>query len=386
MGEPSLAKKENCTGCGACAAVCPADAVTLVPDGEGFQYPVVGDSCTECKACEGVCPALNPVTLNPKPDAAYAAWLRDGETRRGSSSGGFFRVLVRYVLDRGGVVFGAAFDAKLRLKHQSAETERDCEKFYGSKYVQSETSEAYRELGSVLDAGRWALFSGTPCQVAGLYAYLGGDRERLITCDLVCTGVPSPAVFRKYIDYLESERGSEAVDMRFKDKSLGWHKAHYAVDFADGGGYRKPANDTEYGRAFGSALFLRPSCGSCAYAKPERPGDFTLGDFWGIGKEIPFPHDTEKGVSLVLFNSQKARDCKLPPIYESVERPVSEALTGNPRLTNPVAHSPKREAFFKAFRERPFTEVMAAELKMPGLAYRLLAKATPEKLKKMIRG
>lgn len=359
-GNQRLARYAECTGCGACANACPCSALSMVPDDEGFLRPDIGASCIGCGACQDACPILSPPPSHSGPERVHAAWCIQENERRGSTSGGFFRVLVRYVLERGGVVFGAAFDENLMLRHRSAQTPEECEGFYGSKYLQSDTAFTYREVREALDAERWVLFSGTPCQVAGLYACLGGDHERLITCDIVCAGVPSPAVFRAYIEHLQQTHGSVAADVRFRDKRHGWKQPHFAVTFQDGRQFSQPLYETAFGRGFGMALTLRHSCGTCPYARAERMADFTLGDFWGLKEGKQYPVDT--GVSLVIRNSKKAAELELPPLFEQVERPFGEAVAGNPRLARPVTLHQNRAAFFKDFTSLPFDRVMKTHL------------------------
>jgi coenzyme F420-reducing hydrogenase beta subunit len=326
-------------------------------DDEGFLYPSVGDGCTGCSRCSHVCPILTPRPFHPAPETVLAAWLTQNEARLGSSSGGFFRVLVRYTLERGGMVFGATFGKEFRLAHRGAETERDCEAFYGSKYLQSGTGLSFREAGEALDAGRWVLYSGTPCQIAGLYSYLGGDRETLITCEVVCNGVPSPEVFARYLSHLENQYRAKAVSVRFKDKVKGWHDPCFTVAFDNGKRYSKPVCDTAFGHGFGATLFLRPACGTCPYARAERAADFTLADFWGL--RPPLPEGAEKGVSLVLVNSEKAAGLELPPLYQSETRAYAEAAAGNARLSRPLKHNPRRGAFFEVYQAQPFHKALA---------------------------
>ena len=349
-----LAPRGQCTGCGACAGMC--GHISMKADAEGFSYPSA-DSCDDCGRCASVCPILTPPAFHPAPETVLAAWLTDDKARLGSSSGGFFRVLVHYVLERGGVVFGAAFDKDFRLSHKGAESERDCEAFYGSKYLQSDTGLSFAEAKEALGGGRWVLYSGTPCQIAGLYAYLGGDHENLITCEVVCNGVPSPGVFAGYLSRLETKYRAKAVSVRFKDKVKGWHDPHFTVVFDNGKRYSKPVCDTSFGHGFGATLFLRPACGICPYARPERAADFTLADFWGL--RPPLPEEAGKGVSLVLFNSEKAAGLKLPPLYQSEIRPYAEAAAGNARLSRPLKHNPRRGAFFEVYQTKSFDKAEA---------------------------
>ncbi len=382
-----LAKKENCTGCGACFNICPKKVIEMKADSEGFLYPEVGEGCNNCGVCEKICPGLNVVVFNEKPREANAVWTNSQEDRARSSSGGFFNILVEYTLSKNGIIFGAAFDGGFNLYHTFGESKEDCLKFAGSKYLQSDIKGTYAKVLKELKGERTVLYSGTPCQIAGLYAFLGKDYDELITCDVVCNGVPSPLVFDKYLKHLENSQSSKAVEVRFKDKRMGWHKPHFTVKFQNGTEFSKNINETEFGRGFGQALFLRPVCGSCQFAKESRVADFTLADFWGLGAKTPFGHKTESGVSLVLINSEKAKEIykDLPQNFTSVIREFSEATDGNSRLKYPLKHSPNREEFFKAFTSKPFDEVMKTKLAMPGLLYKVMAKVLNDDMKKAIR-
>lgn len=177
----------------------------------------------------------------------------------------------------------------------------------GSKYVQSDLGGSFSQVKALLEEGTAVLFSGVPCQVDGLKRYLGKDYPNLLTCDLVCHGVPSPAVFRAYLDGLEAARGSRVVSVRFKDKSHGWAHPWFTVRFADGSVYTEDFNRTGYGRGFGMQLFLRPACARCRYTSTSRPADFTLADYWGLDEELALPVERDKGVSMVLVNSARGQ-------------------------------------------------------------------------------
>lgn len=257
----------------------------------------------------------------------------------------------------------------------------------GSKYVQSDLGDTFSQVKALLDAGTAVLFSGVPCQVDGLKRYLGKDYPNLLTCDLVCHGVPSPAVFRAYLDGLEAARGSRAVSVRFKDKSHGWAHPWFTVQFADGSVYTEDFNRTGYGRGFGMQLFLRPACARCRYTSTSRPADFTLADYWGLDEKLALPVERDKGVSMVLVNSARGQAVfdALSPRFGQVERPLAEAVAGNPRLASPLKANPRRAAFFAAFAALPFAEVEKRFLALPSLPYRAAAKALTPAMKEKIR-
>ena len=385
---PVLCGAEDCTGCAACAAVCPAGAIEMRPDHEGFLRPVVGDKCILCHKCEQTCPMLHPPVPGPGPARAHAVWNLDEAERVKSSSGGFFSLLARYVLEQGGAVFGAVLDETMTARHVCARTEGELAPMRGSKYVQSDLGDSFAQAKALLEAGTPVLFSGVPCQIDGLKRYLGRDYENLLTCDLVCHGVPSPAVFRAYLDWLErAHGGAKAVSVAFKDKSHGWAHPWFTVKFDNGDIYTEDFNRTGYGRGFGMQLFLRPACAVCKYTSVSRPADFTLADYWGLDEKLPLPTERDKGISMVLVHSvrgQKVFDA-LSGRFGQTERPLAEAVAGNPRLATPLKANPRRPAFFAAFAALPFGEVERRFLALPALPYRAAAKVLTPAMKEKIR-
>lgn len=215
-----LDKKTACCGCHACVSICPAQCIQMIPDTEGFLYPVPDESlCIDCGLCESVCPVLNP-PVQAGESVAFAAWNRDEAVREDSSSGGIFNALMQRTFEKNGVVFGAAFDGSMTLCHQAAYNEAEGRLLRGSKYLQSVIGNAYLEARKYLKQGRQVLFSGTPCQIAGLYAFLRKGYDNLLTCDVVCHGVPSPKVFSAYRAELEGQHGAKAQRIAFRRKSI----------------------------------------------------------------------------------------------------------------------------------------------------------------------
>jgi len=223
--EGSLAQyvniREDCTGCHACQVVCPHDAIEMEADPAGFLYPTVDlERCTECRRCKVACPVLNPPPRH-SPPTAYACMARDDALRKASSSGGVFSLLAQDTLGLGGVVFGAVLDERMDVVHERAETNEDLPALQGSKYVQSRMGSTYREVRDSLRSGRAVLFSGTPCQVAGLRSYLGRDFDGLLCVDIVCHGVPSPRVWHRYLQHLEGEYQARPITAVFRRKDEG---------------------------------------------------------------------------------------------------------------------------------------------------------------------
>ena len=247
------------------------------------------------------------------------------------------------MLEQGGAVFGAALDEGMTARHVCARTVEELAPMRGSKYVQSDLGGSFSQVKALLEEGTAVLFSGVPCQVDGLKRYLGKDYPNLLTCDLVCHGVPSPAVFRAYLDGLEAAHGSKVVSVRFKDKSHGWSHPWFTAQFADGSVYTEDFNRTGYGRGFGMQLFLRPACARCRYTSTSRPADFTLADYWGLDEKLALPVERDKGVSMVLVNSARGQVVfdALSPRFGQMERPLAEAVAHE--LERQLAALPRAE-------------------------------------------
>ena len=382
-GAPVLADHTRCTGCTACASGCPRDAITMERDREGFAYPTVDlDKCVHCGRCTAVCPLLHEREPKPLP-AVFAAWNRDDSIRKDSTSGGAFTALADYVLEGGGVVFGAAFDGKQHLRHVACFRKEDLWRLRGAKYVQSDLGDTFRAVREALKT-RLVLFSGTPCQVDGLYRYLGGRPENLITCDLVCHGVPSPGVWEDMARSIEQRKRKGLQAVRFRNKVTGWKDSHFTTVYDDGTVDTAPLFRTEYGRAFGRALFLRPSCYHCAYTSLNRPGDFTLGDFWGLRPD-ELPEQQEKGVSLLMVNTPHGSHLfdQLPLSRQAY--PAERAIAGNPRLASPIQQPADRAAFFAAYALEPFDQVRKKFCSVPPLPVRAASKVLSPEAKTKLR-
>ena len=380
---PQLADHGHCTGCSACVNSCGKNAIRMERDAEGFAYPVIdAEVCVRCGRCSAVCPLLHTREEKTMP-AVYAAWNRDDKIRKDSTSGGVFSVLADCILTDGGVVYGAALDGSQHLRHVACFRKEDLWRLRGAKYVQSDLGETFREIKKHLES-RPVLFSGTPCQVDGLYRYLGRRPENLVTCDLVCHGVPSPAVWEDMARSIERQKKKSLQAVRFRNKVEGWKNSHFTTVYDDGTVDTAPLMQTEFGRAFGRALFLRPSCHCCAYTNLNRPGDFTLGDFWGLQPD-ELAEQQEKGVSLLLVNTPHGSHIfdRLPLSCQPF--PVERAVAGNPRLATPIPRSADRAAFFAAYALEPFDKVRKQFCSVPPLPVRMASKMLSPELKAKIR-
>lgn len=305
-----IVEKKLCTGCHACFNACPKNCIKMEPDEEGFLYPDIdANKCIDCGKCKKICPILNDYSGNPKGEA-FAYINKDEETRMNSSSGGIFTLLAEFIIDSGGIVFGAAFDTDLNVHHISIDNKNELYKLRGSKYLQSTIGNSYKDAEKYLKLGQYVLFSGTPCQISGLKTYLGVDYPNLITQDIICHGVPSPLVWQKYLMFLKSKFKATINQKNppvFRNKSTGWKEYSVSVDFENNATYKKKSSEDLYMKAFLKNLSLRHSCYNCNFKSLKRESDITLADFWGIDKIKP-ELDDNKGVSLILINTKKGKN------------------------------------------------------------------------------
>ena len=353
--KPQLAPHDRCTGCGACASGCPKGAIHMVRDREGFLYPQIAEGCVSCGHCTHICPVLKQREMRSTP-AAFAVWNTDEAVRACSTAGGVFTALANYVLEGGGVVFGAALDEKLRVHHIAVKNPEDLRLLRGAKPIQSELDETFSQVQLYLEQGRSVLFVGTPCQVDGLYRFLGEHPEKLLTCDFVCSGVGSPGVWARFVESMTYIKRRPAEDVHFCDKQKGEKQRRFRVWFQGGGTFDAPLSRCQPGRGIIRRLFLRPACYSCAYTNTNRPGDLTMGLYTGLPKEF-HPQEQRSGVSLLLVNTVKGAHVfdRLPLKRE--RRTLDEAAAGNAALRTPAALPVDRQRFFEELERLPFRKV-----------------------------
>lgn len=385
----SIKNKCDCCGCAACVQRCPKQCITLHEDLEGFLYPQVDETCCiDCGLCEKVCPILNQADKRT-PLGVYAAKNPDEEVRMQSSSGGVFTMLAERIIDEDGVVFGAGFDERWEVVHSYVETKEALALFRGSKYVQSKIGNTFQQAEFFLKNGRKVLFSGTPCQIAGLKKYLRKDYDNLLAVDFICHGVPSPGVFRTYLqeeinqvfarqgdgknsvlhpciplvtesDGLEGH-GMAIQSISFRDKRNGWKKFGFALALskASAAGEKntvllsyKPLNKDLFMRGFLRDLYLRPSCHACPSKELKSGSDITLGDWWGTDSVMP-EIDDDKGISAVTVNTNKGEGALQVINAELYSVSYDELKKKNPAIIKSATLPNNRKVFF-ANDERTF--------------------------------
>lgn len=373
-----LTEKRDCCGCSACVQRCPKHCISLREDTEGFLYPHVDASkCIDCGLCEQVCPMLHQPVAERKPLAVYAAKNKNEEVRQASSSGGIFTALAEEIIREGGVVFGACFSADWEVVHDYTETVDGLARFRGSKYVQSRMGDSYMQAEAFLKAGRKVLFSGTPCQIAGLKKFLRKDYANLLAVDVICHGVPSPGVWREYLkeEIARQRDGKNTVLPRpihekdvlverisFRDKTLGWKKFSFALVLSTTNGSgekfsfcsRMPLNENLFLRGFLADLYLRPSCYACPLKCGKSGSDMTLGDFWGLQDVFP-ELDDDKGMTALLVNSVRGKEMLDNIRLDLWQTDYESVFRGNPALEKSAA-MPKRRQSFYADLNLPFGE------------------------------
>lgn len=355
--------KSSCTGCTACYNICAHAAINMVEDNEGFVYPhVKQDLCVNCGACDKICPIPKRDKLDVSCsalDSYVAHYSNNDDIWYKSSSGGVFTAIVDYVLENKGVVFGAAYNDRWEVEHKQATTEEEAIAFRGSKYVQSRLNNTFKLIKRYLQEDLLVLFSGTPCQVAGLKEYLRKDYNNLLTVDLLCHCVPSPRIFRDYIKYIQTKYSKKISQINMKDKTLGWDKFQTPRIYFDDGSSLFNIDDTKLWEAiFYSHIAVRPSCYECKFSNLNRVGDITIGDYWGVEKFHP-EYNVPQGASIVLLNNKKGQDafaCFSKSLAFEKTDPI-KALPSS--LVYSVKPHPKRNQFWIDYERKSFKRIIS---------------------------
>ena len=366
----TITDKIKCCGCSACSNICPKQCISMEADEEGFLYPNVDKTtCVNCGLCEKVCPILNKPQTSPVL-GAYATKHTSPEIKLKSSSGGIFSALAEVVLKEGGVVFGAAFDKDWNVVHTYAEKLEDLDKLRRSKYVQSNIGNTYQQTKQFLEKGRKVLFTGTPCQIAGLRNYLGKEYDTLVTAELFCHGVPSPAVWQKFLK--ENTQKAKIIAIDFRHKQFGWDASFLKIMYKDGSCLPYvphllfPLLNIQKGKLFHrlfklsfhiSNLYERPSCHACLFKGLDKLADFAIGDLWGVKNTYPTQYD-KQGVSALLVNTPKAQALFKKLNLRSVPINVQKIAQYNPYLLTSVKPHPKRAEFFARYQTENFNKLV----------------------------
>lgn len=373
-----------CTGCSACDAACPHGAISMEKSFEGFYIPEIdGSLCTRCGLCDRTCPVLEPLSPVAASVGSYAVVNQDWEVRKESSSGGVFTALAQQVIGRGGVVFGAGYDEGFAVAHHWTEDEKGLADFRGSKYTQSRVGSCFKECRDFLKSGRLVLFSGTPCQIAGLVAFLRKPYENLILVDFICHGAPSPKLWQEYKKFHEKKSAARIVRTASRRKDCGWKQFSLAFVFADASEYCRPLDRDWYLQLFLRDMCLMESCYRCGFkTQPgcRRPSDITLADFWGVQHEFP-ELDDDKGTSLVVVHSPKGKTLieRLDGCLVK-EIPLESGTRHNPSYYTSVRRPNGRDTFFTDLQK-----VQADEMDFQQLFKRYGADSLPKRIYRFVR-
>ena len=376
----NITSPKDCCGCEACAQICPKKCISMKCDSEGFLYPEVDAlTCIDCGLCQKVCPIINQYDTQ-KPLRVCAAKNNNETERLSSSSGGVFILIAKEVLKAGGVVFGAKFDSDFNVIHDYCETEEELCKFQGSKYVQSRIGNTYTQVKKFLTEGRKVLFSGTSCQIAGLKHFLRKEYDNLFTIDVVCHGVPSPLVWKNYLNEIKcakrkigknsvflsvNEISVDLTDISFRDKTNGWKKFGFKITYVASRATEntvsksyinkltliEPFYDNIFMKGFLQNLYLRPSCYYCAAKAGKAHSDITIADYWGIQNYYP-QFDDDKGIGLVLINSEKGEQLYSSLNLDSINTAYEDGLRNNPFIERSVAVPKYRSYFWENYHKK----------------------------------
>lgn len=359
---------EKCCACAACATACPKQAITMKKSEDGFVYPEIDSGkCIDCSLCKKVCNFQNS-SLKNRVLKAYAAVSSDKDLMKRSTSGGIFASIAKGILAEGGAVYGCAYEKEngrpvpkhIRINDSSALV-----KLQGTKYVRSDTEGVFNKVKTDLDNGITVLFSGTPCQVDGLYGYLQNrEYPNLVTVDLLCHGAPDAPLFLDHIGFIEKKNRSSVTDISFRDKAYGWGAKGSVTEQKNGKTVKRmmtPHNSAYY-RLFLDAVTFRENCYQCKYASPNRVGDFTIGDYWGIAAAHPEAAErwnAQKGISCILVNTEKGASVleRFAQNLEQINSDAEKIAKKNSSLTRPCKNNQDRFTVRKLYKENGFAAV-----------------------------
>lgn len=357
-----IKNKEDCCGCGACYNICPKEAVRMIEDNEGFLYPNINEnSCINCGLCEKVCPVIHKgMREDGEEPLAYIIRYNKEEIVKESTSGGGFSAFAIPFLEKGGIVYGAGYDDKMNVVCKKTTKIFGLKEMRGSKFVQSSMGMIYRQIQNELKQNKKVLFSGTPCQVAALIGFIGGHPSNLFCVDFVCRGVPSPGLWRNYIDMMEKRFHSKVIGVKFKNKTYGYHATTMRVKFDNGKIYYASGRIDPYMKAFVKEMASRPSCGKCAFKGTKRLSDITLFDCYEFSN-ITGKKDDDKGYTSLFVHTEKGKNMlqqiknNLICYPEQLERLIDE---NGIMVRNSAKPNKKRKEFFEQVQNFPIDEAM----------------------------
>jgi len=359
--------KKDCSYCSACGAVCPRGCIAYTRDEEGFFYPEINNAeCNNCGLCKQVCPSLHPLEAR-QPLSAYAGKHRQSEIRGESSSGGVFYALAACIIERGGAVFGAAMNEHNQCVHVCAESLAGLKPLMGSKYVQSYLDNVFPAVKKFLKQNRMVMFSGTPCQTAGLRKYLGKDYDNLYCVSIICHGAPSPLVFEQYLKSLERRTSGHINGVKFRNKCKNWDLVDSML--IDNNGGQQFIKRDSFLIGFLNNLYLRHSCNNCKANNFRTGADLTIGDYWGGSIKLK-NFDDGKGVSALIVNTEKGKRLfnNANEYLDSTPATVGNIGRFNPCLYTSVKPNPNRAEFFKALQTGEDFDSVAKRFIKPSLS------------------
>ena len=344
----AIKNKEECCGCSACVNICPVQCIAMTADNEGFLYPEINKGkCICCGLCEHVCPFKIKEPIKKKKPEAYGVKAKDNDLRELSSSGGCFSLLAETILHKNGVVYGAAMTEDFKaVRHRRVFSEDHLGSLRGSKYLQSEMGETFTLVKKDLDNGKFVLFSGVPCQIDGLRLFLQKEYDNLYCVDVICHGVPSPKLWKKYAEYQEKRFNGKITAVNFRKKKINWTNFGIVVD-GDRVQYYKSLDEDPYLRMFLHNVCLRPSCYNCNSKIAEAMSDITVADFWGVIGVSKTLYD-DKGVSLVLTHTEKGKRLldSILHLTKHEHVPFEEAIKQNHTYYESIDKPAARDQFY----------------------------------------
>lgn len=358
-----LCSKNSCTGCLSCQNICPKNAIQVITDKQGFWQPQIdNEKCINCGLCHKSCPVYFKPHNEENLTEIYACWHKNPQKRQQAASGGLFTALMLQALSQNFYVCGSTLTDDLKSKHIIINKIEDYPLLIGSKYVQSFIGTTYKDIRKLLLQGEKVLFSGTPCQVAGLYAFLKKRYEgQLFTVDLLCHGVPSPQIFKDYLNHLKSKHNANVIDFKFREKP-GWRRYQVIAKFDDNKKDISYKDTNEYIKGFLKGNFLRSSCYNCAYTNLDRVSDLTIGDFWNYFSDNVNSEDIDddKGISMLLINTQNGKSlftkAKEDLIYFAKD--FQKSIEKSPRLHKPTKKPETYEQFWQDYAQHDFSYML----------------------------